>query len=279
MEVAVMADSGYKNISRIDSEKKNMHGWYVRIFHNNKSYAKYFNDNKSGGRTEALQDAVEYRNQLEIELGKPRTERYFFNSVHPKNNTGVPGVNRRIAKQKKRGKWYSWDVYEVNWTPQPNKLARTTVSIKKYGEEEAFRRACAIREQKMAELYRTSRAPEQIYQHIKWIKYNGEDILTVDYHNVALSNMPSITDAVTTIVNKWPEKVRLLYKIEDVDIGNEIIEHLNRAGREVLPNAKKIAIAGVSGFRAQLFRAVSLFSRSNFTLFADEQKALDWLVR
>jgi len=45
-----MADSGYKNISRIDSKKKNMHGWYVRIFHKGKSNAKYFNDIKSGGK-------------------------------------------------------------------------------------------------------------------------------------------------------------------------------------------------------------------------------------
>jgi hypothetical protein len=275
-----MADSGYKNVSRIDSEKKNMHGWYVRIFHNGKSHAKFFNDNKSGGTEEALVDAVEYRNQLEIELGKPRTERYFVNSLHPNNNTGVPGVNRRTVKQKKRGKWYSWDVYEVTWTPQPNKLARTTVSIKKYGEEEAFRRACAIREQKMAELYRASRKPEeiQIHPYIKWIAHNGAEILTVDFQNVTPSNMPPITNEVTTIVNKWPQKVRLLYKIEGVDPVNEAVEHLHRASKEVLPNTEKVAVAGVSGFRAQLFRAASLFSKSDFTLFADEEKALDWLA-
>jgi hypothetical protein len=274
-----MADSGYKNISRIDSEKKNMHGWYVRIFHNGKSHAKYFNDNKSGGREEALYDAVEYRNQLEIELGKPRTERYIIGALHPRNNTGVPGVNRRTTKQKKRGKWYSWDIFEVTWNPEPNKVSRTTVSIQKYGEEEAFRRACAIREQKLAELYQPTREPEQVNPHIKWIKHNGKEILIVDYRKLEPASMSPITDEVTTIVNKHSEKVRLLYKVEGGDTFNETLEHLNRAGKEVLPNTEKVAVAGVSGLRAQLFRAYSLFNRSSFTLFADEDKALDWLAQ
>lgn len=278
-----MADSGYKNISRIDSKKKNMHGWYVRIFHKGKPHAKYFNDEKSGGREEALSDAVEYRNQLEIELGKPRTERYIIGALHPKNNTGVPGVNRRITKQKKRGKWYSWEIYDVTWNSEPNKVSRTTVSIQKYGEEEAFRRACAIREQKMAKVYQTTREPEQEQEqtnpHIKWIEYNGEEILTVDYRKLEPALMPPITDEVTTIVNKWPKKVRLLYKIEGSDTVNETMDHLNHAGKEVLPNTEKVAVVGVSGLRAQLFRATSLFNRNSFTLFADEEKALEWLAQ
>jgi hypothetical protein len=274
-----MADSGYKNISRIDSKKKNMHGWYVRIYHNGKSHAKYFNDLKSGGKEEALYDAIEYRNQLEIDLGKPRTERYIIGAVHPNNNTGVPGVNRRITKQKKRGKWYSWDIFEVTWNPQPNKVTRTTVSIQKYGEEEAFRRACAIRKQKMAEVYKATREPEQENPHIKWIEHNGEEILTVDYQKFDPASMSPITDQVTTMVNKWPEKVRLLYKIEGTDTLNETMEHLNQASKEVLPNTEKVAVVGVSGLRAQLFRATSLFNRTSFTLFADEEKALDWLAQ
>lgn len=258
-----------------------MHGWYVRIFQNGKSHAKYFNDLKSGGKEAALQDAIEHRNQLEKELGKPRTERYFATAVHPNNNTGIPGVNRRTVKQKKRGKWYSWDVFEVTWTPEPNKLSRTTVSIQKYGEEEALRRACAIREEKMAQIYRATREPEppQEHEHIKWVEHNGKEILTVDYRNTSLVSMPPITDEVTALVNKWPEKVRLLYKIEGSDTAGEAIEHLNRAGKEVLPNTEKVAITGVSGLRAQLFKAYSLFNRSHFTLFATEEKALDWLAQ
>jgi hypothetical protein len=135
----------------------------------------------------------------------------------------------------------------------------------------------------MAELYRTTREPEQEQSqenpHIKWIEHNSKDILTVDYRELDPALMPPITDEVTTIVNRWPEKVRLLYKIEGADTLNEAIEHFNQAGKEVLPNTEKVAVAGVSGLRAQLFRATSLFNRKAFTLFADEEKALDWLAQ
>jgi hypothetical protein len=44
-------------------------------------------------------------------------------------------------------------VYEVTWSPAPGKVARTTVSVTKYGEEEAFRMARAIRREKERECF------------------------------------------------------------------------------------------------------------------------------
>jgi hypothetical protein len=155
-----MADSGYKNISRIDAAQKNTHGWYVRIQFKGKSYARFFNDAYCGGSQEALQEAVEYRNQLEVEIGRERTERYLIGGLHPRNNTGVAGVTRTQRVEKKRGKKYIREVYEVTWNPEPGRVRRTTVSVKKYGEEEAFRRACAIRKAKEAKIYRATREPD-----------------------------------------------------------------------------------------------------------------------
>jgi hypothetical protein len=45
------------------------------------------------------------------------------------------------------------EVYEVSWNAGREKKGRTSVSIKKYGEAAAFRRACAIRRQKEQQLY------------------------------------------------------------------------------------------------------------------------------
>ncbi len=50
-----MADSGYKSISRIDSEKKNMHGWYVRVWFKGVMHSRMFSDKKYGGTEEALE--------------------------------------------------------------------------------------------------------------------------------------------------------------------------------------------------------------------------------
>jgi hypothetical protein len=45
------------------------------------------------------------------------------------------------------------EAFQVTWSPEPNVVSRTSVSIAKYGEEEAFRRACRIREKKERALY------------------------------------------------------------------------------------------------------------------------------
>ena len=139
-----MAKSGYKNISRIDDSKKHHHCWYVRVSWKKQSYAKQFSDKKYGGKARALQEAIAYRNQLERELGKPRSERLVLGAPRP-SNTGHRGIRRVTSTQRKRGKVYSWDVYQVTYHPAPGVTKRTSVSIKKYGEDEAFRRACAIR--------------------------------------------------------------------------------------------------------------------------------------
>ena len=154
-----MADSGYKNVSRIDSPKKKLHGWYVRIQYKNQSFSKFFSDSRYGNRAAALEEAVEYRNQLEIKIGRPRSERLIIGTAARHPPTGVTGVRRIKRKEVKRGRRYIRDVYEITWNSEPGKLTRTTVSINKYGEEEAFRRACEIRKRKMQEIYKATREP------------------------------------------------------------------------------------------------------------------------
>jgi hypothetical protein len=53
----------------------------------------------------------------------------------------------------KFGDVYYNEVYEVSWNAGREKRGRTSVSIKKYGEAGAFRRACAIRRQKEQLMY------------------------------------------------------------------------------------------------------------------------------
>jgi hypothetical protein len=71
----LMARSGHKGISRIDHKKRNTHGWYVRVTFQGKTHAKLFSDSVHGGEEKALQRAIRYRNKLEKEVGRPRTDR------------------------------------------------------------------------------------------------------------------------------------------------------------------------------------------------------------
>ncbi|MCB0208331.1 MAG: AP2 domain-containing protein [Anaerolineae bacterium] len=147
-----MADSGYKSISRIDDAKKKTHGWYVRVYFKGKMHSKFFSDARFGDKDQGLQEAIKYRDDLERKLGKPRSERTVV-QVSPRNRSGVIGVRRRRKSSGKKGRPGGYEVYEVTWSPGPGKMKRTSVSIEKYGEEEAFRRACEIRRQKEEEIY------------------------------------------------------------------------------------------------------------------------------
>lgn len=137
--------SGYKSICRIDQPKKRHHGWYVRVTWNKETRSKFFSDAKYDGKALALEEAVIYRNQLEQEMGKPRSERLVIAKPR-RSNTGVRGVRRIKTTQKKGGRTYIWDVYQVTYHPAPGKTRRTSVSVNRYGEKKAFEIACAIRE-------------------------------------------------------------------------------------------------------------------------------------
>lgn len=69
-----MADSGYKNISRVDRTDKRgreTHGWLVRIGWMGVMYRKFFSD---ANFDDPLEEAIKWRDEKEREIGKPRTE-------------------------------------------------------------------------------------------------------------------------------------------------------------------------------------------------------------
>lgn len=148
-----MTKSGHKGISRIDCPEKKTVGWYVRVRLKKVTKSKFISDKAHGGKEAALLTAVECRNQLEKELGKPRTD-WVVVGENPRNNSGVVGVRRAVKKYTgKDGKVYLNEVYQVSWHAGREKKGQTSVSIRKYGEMGAFRRACAIRRQKEKEMY------------------------------------------------------------------------------------------------------------------------------
>lgn len=148
-----MAKSGYKGVSRIDQPERKTHGWYVRVRFNGVQRAKFFSDEVHGGRDKSLEQAVNYRNKAEQELGKPRTERLVI-ARNPRNRSGFTGIQRKTKIVKTEdGERVSRNVYEVTWSPEPGRLCRTWVSIDEYGEEAALRKACAIRREKEREMF------------------------------------------------------------------------------------------------------------------------------
>ena len=139
-----------KGVIRIDSDST--HGWQVRVYRHGKTYSKLFSDKKCKGRDKAFEAAVSYRDQLMAEVASLPDQAPRRRLIrHNKGNTsGVVGISR-THKRDRRGVQH--EVYAVSWNPEPGVARGTSFSIKRYGEDEAFRKACELRWSKMKEIY------------------------------------------------------------------------------------------------------------------------------
>lgn len=128
-----------------------------------KEYRKVFPLAQYASEAEALAAARSWRDEQLATL-RPIKRVEFACQLRPNNTSGVPGVMRLWAGQKKpNGKEYR---YEVWVAVSPNSMGRKRsrmFSIKRYGDEGAYARAVAAREAFLAELegYRLCNVPEE----------------------------------------------------------------------------------------------------------------------
>lgn len=149
----IMTKSGFKGISRIDQESRNTYGWYVRVMFNGKQVSKFFSDKVHGGRKAALDAAVQYRDEAEKQLGRPRTDRQVI-ARQTRNTSGIVGVQRRTKTVRtKSGERVVNKYYVVTWNPEPGRVETIFVPVEKYGERGALLKACSIRREKEKQIY------------------------------------------------------------------------------------------------------------------------------
>lgn len=132
----------HKDIARIDQPEKRTFGWYVRVRYLGRTYSKFFSDRKYGGRYSGLLSALAWRDELENEIGKQRTDKHIVTVSN--NSTGVVGV--RLDTRLNR--------YEVSWVKPDGRQGKTSVSIGKHGAQKALEIACRIRQAREAERIR-----------------------------------------------------------------------------------------------------------------------------
>ena len=139
-----------KGVIRIDSDST--HGWQARVYRHGKTYSRLFSDRAYGGRDHAFEAAKRYRDELAAEVAElpaPPARRRLI-ARNTSDADGVTGVSR-THKRDRRGVRH--EVYAVSWNPEPGVARGTSFSIKRYGEDRAFRLACELRWRKMKEIY------------------------------------------------------------------------------------------------------------------------------
>lgn len=132
-----MSNTGHKNISRYKGGKKKGSGLQVCVQWRKELRYRSFPDSEFDSPAETLLVALDWRNETEIELGKPRTERRILSG---------PGVYR--SKD-----FYGNEYWIAQCSPAHGRTIRKCFSIKKFGEDGARQLALMERRRMEQEYY------------------------------------------------------------------------------------------------------------------------------
>lgn len=143
----------YRYISRIDSEDKHTHGWYVRVKVGTALYQKLFSDKSFDGKRKALNAALDYRDELERRRADVKPAQKFrigypFSSKII-SNTGIAGISESWLKVRKR----IHHVFQVSWRDNLTQPRNKKYYVSKYANRnEALADAIEFRSAKEIEM-------------------------------------------------------------------------------------------------------------------------------
>lgn len=155
LEKEVIKKSTIYGVIRVDNEISRTHGWLVTIQRRNVIYRRQFSDGVYGGRNKALSAAKAYRDEI-IARHQPFSRREQA-EIHKKNNTsGVVGVCRCCAsetrqKPEEERRWF----WVASWALPDGRAKRVKFSVRKYGEEGAFKMAVKARHEALSRMQGT----------------------------------------------------------------------------------------------------------------------------
>ncbi len=147
-----MSRGSVYGISRVDNDASRTHGWLVTIQRRGVIYRKHFSDGTLGGKRKAFAAAREYRD--EVMAKHPPLSMQEYSSIVKKNNrSGVVGVCRYCASETRdlpedKQRWF----WVASWPLPDGKRKRVKFSVKKYGDDGAFQRALAARNEAIEKL-------------------------------------------------------------------------------------------------------------------------------
>jgi hypothetical protein len=132
-------------ITRVDNEVSRTHGWLVTIQRRSVIHRRQFSDGVFGSKARALAAAKTFRD--EVVAKNPPLSRREHAEIRKKNNkSGVVGVCRYCAsetrdKPEQQQRWF----WVASWVLHDGRAKRVKFSVKKHGEEAAFKMAVKAR--------------------------------------------------------------------------------------------------------------------------------------
>lgn len=147
----IKTESRHHHIYRVDNEIKRIHAWQVDVVRNNHGTYKRFSDAAYGGKREALQSAINYRNDLIAKTNLFDHQIWIRTKLRRNNKSGVPGVYRN-EKSDTRYPNAPRLYWVAIWVDELGVRRCRSFSISRYGELEAKRMAIEERERKLIQV-------------------------------------------------------------------------------------------------------------------------------
>lgn len=147
-----MSRGSVYGISRVDNEVSRTHGWLVTVQRRGVIYRKHFSDGVHGGKQKSFIVAKAYRDEV-IAKYPPFSMREYSSIVKKNNRSGVVGVCRYCASEtrdfpEEKQRWF----WVASWPLPDGRRKRVKFSVKKYGEEGAFKMALKARKDALKQL-------------------------------------------------------------------------------------------------------------------------------
>ncbi len=158
--VTVSTTKRMLNIRRVDHDASSTHCWRVTVQRRTQVFRRDFSDGRHGGSQEALEAARIYRDSL-IQTHPPLSMPVYCAILKRNNRSGVSGLTRVDRWEVFRGRRQHRLYWEAQWPIGQGRSQHKKFSILKYGEDAAYEKALAAREQALRGLSSQTFAPYQ----------------------------------------------------------------------------------------------------------------------
>lgn len=128
-------------IARIELAAVGTYGWQVRMQRRGEKVSRFFADRSYGTAADALHAARCWRDEQLDKWQQSETPRTCVTSA--RNASGVVGVSRVVVRAGNGAAYFFW---QASWCPAPGQRQCVKFSIKKHGDEIAYRLAIEARQ-------------------------------------------------------------------------------------------------------------------------------------
>jgi hypothetical protein len=115
---------------------------------------------------------------------------------------------------------------------------------------------------------------------MKWITYQGKEILLDDYSNIYPEQFPPLIKRIIELTFESGKKdILLIVDVTGAYANKEAVSAFVESGKESKPLLQKTAVVGITGVKKILLNVVNKFSGLSAKAVSTMEEAKEWLIK